>query len=256
MMPPPPYRVAAVLTTLLDGTAFAERFGQGSPAVVAMHGWARNRSDWTTTLERYDALALDLPGFGATPAPESGWGSQEYAEWAAGILKGLDRPVVVGHSFGGRVAVQLAALHPDLLRGVVLTGVPLYRPPSSGGPRLSFRVARALHKRGLIPEGRMEAMRQKYGSEDYRNARGIIRDVFVKVVNEDYTEQLAAIAQDLPVRMVWGEHDTAAPVWMAEKALGQLGDRAALEVVAGSAHLLDAGLVAAVRAAIDELKVA
>jgi len=249
-----------VLTTLLDGTAFAERFGSGQPAVVALHGWARNRSDWTATLEGYDALALDLPGFGATPAPEEAWGSEEYAAWAARIIQELDRPVVVGHSFGGRVAVQLAARYADLLSGVVLTGVPLYKVPSTGKPSLTYRLGRALHAKGLIPEARMEALRQRYGSEDYRNARGVMRDVLVRLVNEDYTAEIAAIAPtDLPIRMVWGEHDTAAPTWMPEQALATLNaaaDHAALEVVGGSAHLLDAGLVTALRSAIDELKAA
>lgn len=245
-----------MLTTLLDGTAFAERFGTGQPRVVALHGWARNRSDWNATLEGYDALALDLPGFGATPAPSEVWGSEAYAAWVARVLGGLDRPIVVGHSRGGGFAVQLAADFPALVGGLVLTGVPLYRPASTGKPKLSFRVARALHAKGLIPEARMEALRQKHGSADYRNAQGIIRDIFVKVVNEDYTAQLAAIPADVPVRLVWGEHDTAAPVWMAQKALEQLGDRASLEVVSGSAHLLDAGLVAALRTAIDEVKAA
>jgi len=248
-----------VLTTLLDGRAFAEKLGQGAPAVVALHGWARTRADWTSTLEGYDALALDLPGFGATPAPEPGpgaaWGSPEYADWLAAILEGLDRPVIVGHSFGGRVGVQLAARRPELVRGVVLTGVPLYKPPATGKPKLAYRLGRALHARGLVPESRMEALRQKYGSEDYRNARGVMRDVLVKVVNEDYTEQVAQIAAgpDLPVRMVWGEHDTAAPTWMPQRALETLGDRARLTVVPGSAHLLDAALVAALRSAIEEL---
>ena len=246
-----------MLTTLLDGTAFAEKFGSGSPAVVALHGWARNRSDWTATLEGYDALALDLPGFGATPAPEEAWGSEEYAAWVARILAELDRPMVVGHSFGGRIAVQLAARYADLLRGVVLTGVPLYRPRATGKPKLPYRIGRALHAKGLVSQARMEALRQKYGSEDYRNARGIVRDIFVKVVNEDYTREIASMAKvELPVRLVWGRHDTAAPTWMAEQALTQLGERATLDVVEDSAHLLDAGLVAALRAAIDEAKAA
>lgn len=243
-----------MLTTLLDGRAFAERYGEGSPTVVALHGWARSRADWSATLEGYDALALDLPGFGATPAPESGWGSAEYADWLATILEGMERPVLVGHSFGGRVSVQLAAKRPELIRGMVLTGVPLYKPPATGRPKLVYRIGRALHARGLIPETRMEALRQKYGSEDYRTARGVLRDVLVRAVNEDYTEQLAAIPAYLPIRLVWGEHDTAAPTWMPERALDTLGDRATLAVVAGSAHLLDAGLVTALRTAIEELK--
>ena len=139
--------VAVVLTTLLGGRAFAERHGEGPAKVVALHGWGRTRADWNATLQGYDALALDLPGFGATPAPDTGWSTSEYAEWVArvprrrGRLRG-DRPVLVGHSFGGRVAVQLAATSPELVRGIVLTGVPLLRPQtaaSQAGARLPRR---------------------------------------------------------------------------------------------------------------------
>lgn len=249
-----PDKVAAVLTTLLDGRAFGEKHGKDAATVVALHGWARNRSDWGSTLEGLDALALDQPGFGATPAPDEAWGSKEYAEWLAQILEGLDRPVLVGHSFGGRVAVQLAAARPELVRGIVLTGVPLFRPKTGGKPKLAYRIGRWLHAKGLIPEARMEALREKYGSTDYRNAKGIIRDIFVKVVNESYGDQLAAIPKDLPVRLIWGENDTAAPVWMPGEAMEILGDNATLEIVPGSAHLLDAGLVKSLRGAIDELR--
>ena len=62
--------LAVVLTTLLGGRAFAERYGESPAKVVALHGWGRTRADWNATLQGYDALALDLPGFGATPAPD------------------------------------------------------------------------------------------------------------------------------------------------------------------------------------------
>ncbi len=242
----------------MGGRAFAERFGEGPAAVVALHGWARTRQDWQATLEGYDALALDLPGFGATPAPETGWSTSEYADWIGEILADLDRPVLVGHSFGGRVAVQLAAASPELVRGLVLTGVPLLRQQASGKkPPLAYRVVHTLHRRGLVGEDRMEEMRRKHGSADYRAARGVMRDVLVKAVNEDYTDELDEIrVHRAPVEMIWGEHDTAAPADMARHAQELLGDAAHLVVVPEAAHLLDAALAPEIRAAVDRLRAA
>ena len=148
--------LAVVLTTLLGGRAFAERHGESPAKVVALHGWGRTRADWNATLQGYDALALDLPGFGATPAPDSGWSTSEYAEWVGECLdevlgSGGERPVLVGHSFGGRVAVQLAATNPELVRGIVLTGVPLLRPETAAAqagvrlPRAAVPQQVALH---------------------------------------------------------------------------------------------------------------
>ena len=70
------------------------------------------------------AVALDLPGFGATPPPPEPWGSEEYARHLLplfeepGVL--AERIVLVGHSFGGRVGVHLATLVPDRIERVVL----------------------------------------------------------------------------------------------------------------------------------------
>ena len=165
--------------------------------------------------------------------------------------------MLVGHSFGGRVAVQLAAESPELVRGVVLTGVPLLKPRATRKPPLAFRVVRALHRHGLVSEQRMEAMRRKRGSADYLAAQGVMREVLVKAVNEDYPDELDAIrVHDLPIAMVWGEHDTAATASMAQHALELLGDAAQLVVVPGSAHLLDPAMATAIRAAIDRLRAA
>jgi pimeloyl-ACP methyl ester carboxylesterase len=251
--------LAGVLTTLLGGRAFAERYGDTSTTVVALHGWGRTRADWSATLQGYDALALDLPGFGATPPPDEGWSTQEYAVWLRECLEdserfGGERPVLVGHSFGGRIAVRLAASNPELVRGLVLTGVPLLRPQAAvSKPPFSFRAMRMLNKWHFISNERMEQERRKRGSADYLAAQGVMREVLVKAVNEDYGDALDAIATtDLPVTMVWGEHDTAATPAMAEQARARLGGHTELVVVPGSAHLLDDALVAALRSAIDQ----
>ena len=71
-------------------------------------------------------IALDLPGFGRSAPPDAPWGAADYAEAVVPVLDAMTRPVVVvGHSFGGRVAVTLAAERPDDVGALVLTGVPL-----------------------------------------------------------------------------------------------------------------------------------
>ncbi|AKT51051.1 hypothetical protein ADJ73_06495 [Arsenicicoccus sp. oral taxon 190] len=237
----------------------AEKHGSGRPRVLAMHGWARNRHDWAPVLRGYDAVALDLPGFGATPPPAQGWSTEQYAEHLLPLLD-ADAPVVLaGHSFGGRVAVHLARLRPEAVQGLLLTGVPLLRPapadaPARRGGPLDLRLAKALHRRGIVPESVVDKYRKKYGSADYNAAQGVLRTVLVKAVNEDYTRELeAARAGGIRTEMVWGEGDTAASVAMARTAAGLIGPTAHLDVVAGSAHLLDDQLVAHLRTALDRL---
>lgn len=233
------------LTALLDGAVLAERTGE-DPKVLALHGWGRTRADWLPVLEGRSGLALDLPGFGASPPPPVAWGAREYAELLAPLLEGGGW-TVAGHSFGGRVAVHLAAGWPSLVDRVVLTGVPLLRRAPSGKAPLAFRLAKRAHAAGLLSDARMEAERRKRGSADYRSAEGVMRDTLVKVVNEDYREQLVGI--EAPVEMVWGASDTAAPLEMAREAQALLR-KATLTVAETSGHLLDDELRRLLRAAL------
>lgn len=230
------------LTALLGGAVLAERSGD-APRVLALHGWGRTRADWQPVLQGVDALAVDLPGFGASPPPTEPWGSRQYAELLAPLLADGGW-TVVGHSFGGRVAVQLAAGWTDRIDRLVLTGVPLLRRTTGGKPPFSFRLAKRLHAMGLVSDARMEAERRKRGSADYRAATGVMRDTLVRLVNEDYRDLLPAI--DVPVELVWGAGDTAAPLEMAREAAGLL-PQATLTVSDTSAHLLDPALVALLR---------
>ncbi len=214
-----------MLQALADGRIFADRTGTGPVQVIGLHGWARDRADLVRALEGFDALNLDLPGFGASPPPDAATGAAGYAAVLVdGLDAALDAPVLaVGHSFGGRVAVCAAAQRPDLFSGLVLTGVPLLRPPGPARkPKWSVRLGKELHRRGLLSDARLEARRQKHGSEDYRNATGVMRDVLVTVVNESYERELGMISA--PVTLVWGARDTAAPVAVAERAAALLAD--------------------------------
>jgi pimeloyl-ACP methyl ester carboxylesterase len=219
--------------------------------VLALHGWRRTSTDFGATLDGLDALALDLPGFGASPPPPEPWGTAEYAHALGSVLAELPTPVVVlGHSFGGRVAVRLAARRPEAVRALVLTGVPLVRPPGRPArrPAAAFRVARWLHRRGVLPEARMEAVRQRYGSADYRAATGVMRDVFVRVVNEEYDDDLRALT--CPVELVWGDDDTDAPPAVAGAAADLLAD-ARVTFLPGAGHLTPLTAAPALRQALD-----
>lgn len=250
-----------VLVAFDDGALFGERWGTGVPAVVALHGWRRSHQDFAACLGPsapggpLPTVALDLPGFGASPEPPGVWGSADYAEAVARVIAGLEGPpapvVVVGHSLGGRVAVRLAAAHPGLVRGLVLTGAPVApRTGQRSRPAAVFRLARRLHRSGLLPEPVMERARQRYGSADYRAATGVMRQVLVRMVGEDYAEALARVR--CPVELVWGDDDTAAPLsgarWLADTLPG-----ARLTVCPGAGHLIPLTAPAALRAATERL---
>jgi pimeloyl-ACP methyl ester carboxylesterase len=242
------------LTSFAGGRLFGARHGSATPWVLALHGWRRTHRDFATVLEGTDAIAIDLAGFGVAPPPPAGWTTAEYAAWVAPVLDEMAPEVVVlGHSFGGRVAVHLAASHPGRVAGLVLTGVPLTRPPgvAPARPPAGFRVGKMLHRAGLVSAARMEVLREKYGSEDYRAAQGSVREVLVKAVNEDYLETLGRYPG--PVEMVWGEGDTAAPVAGAERAAASCG-RCKLVILPGVDHFTPQRAPQELRQALSRLR--
>jgi pimeloyl-ACP methyl ester carboxylesterase len=237
-----------------DGV-FAQVHGSGSPDTVALHGWGRRGADFDAVLTGLDALAVDLPGFGATPPPDEPMGAAGYAARIEPLVEGLGVPVrVLGHSFGGRVAVTLAAARPELVAGLVLTGVPLLRLAAPRAPSLRYRVVRAANRLGVVPDERMERLRRTRGSADYRAATGVMRDVLVTVVNESYERELAAIA--CPVEMIWGGDDTEATPAVAEAAcrlLEEAGAPVTLEVIPGIGHMTPLAVPDRLRAAIERI---
>ncbi len=237
-----------VLTALADDL-LAERTGGPTSEVLALHGWARSGADFAPVVAGTDALAVHLPGFGITPEPPEAWGTVEYADHLARALAGTGPYTVVGHSFGGRVAVRLAVRHPELVRSLVLTGAPLVRATAPPRPALRVRLAKRLAAWHLIPASVVDRARRNAGSEDYRAAQGRMREIFVRVVNEDYREDLARIA--VPTTLVWGELDDAAPLAGARLAHDRVPG-ARLDVVPGGGHLLTGPVAERVAAMLAE----
>lgn len=115
--------------------AFDRTGPAGAPAVVLLHGWPGDRTDWSAVAERlaadHDVVVPDLRGFGASYEPGRDDGADPATTYgavpqAANVARlvgtlGLERPVVAGYDVGSRVAQALAREHPDLVRALVVT---------------------------------------------------------------------------------------------------------------------------------------
>lgn len=243
-----------MLSSFAGGRVLGARVGGRPTTVLGLHGWGRDHRDLLPALDGFPAAAVDLPGFGATPEPPEPWTTAQYADLVAEVVVAdLDAPVtVLGHSFGGRVALRLAQAHPSLVAGLVVSGVPGlvpgHRRPAR--PTLSYRVARALHQVGVLSDARMEQVRLRHGSADYRVASPTMRAVLVAAVNETYDDALSAITG--PVELVWGAADTAAPVATARAAVELLAD-GRLTIVDGVDHFTTEHAAGALHEAVRRL---
>jgi pimeloyl-ACP methyl ester carboxylesterase len=226
----------------IDGLRLQFRLrGVGDPLLL-LHGWGGSSLSFMSVAadleQRFRVLAPDLPGFGFSEAPPSAWGSAEYARAVAVLPRaaGFGAVDVVGHSFGGKVALALATGYPELVRRLVIVGSPIVRLPAEGSVRsrsLAYSALRGV-ARALPPlRGRiLDWGRNRFGSADYR-AAGPLRPTLVRVVNEDWRPALPAV--HAPVLLLWGEDDTEVPLRVAEEALKELPN-ARLTVIGGAGH--------------------
>jgi pimeloyl-ACP methyl ester carboxylesterase len=232
------------------------RHGQPPARVVALHGWRRSHVDFEAVLQGLDATAPDLPGFGAAAPPPTTWGAAAYADAVLPLTQEGPAVVLLGHSFGGKVAVMLAAAYPDNVKALILTGTPLLRPHGATPrkPTLSHRLARTLNRAGFLSDARMEARRRRTGSDDYKAATGVMRDVLVRSIAEvdDGTYKGALANLECPVHFVWGQTDTAAPLQTAREAAALLKNEPSLVILPGVGHMTPLDAPDALRRAIEQ----
>lgn len=252
-----------VLRTFAGDSLFGQRTGAGAARVLALHGWGRTHRDFDAVLgadapsgePALDAIAIDLPGFGASPPPPEPWGSERYAHALVEVLEEMAPQVVVlGHSFGGRVALSVALARPEQVCALVLTGTPLVPIGARRRAPLAFRATRLLHRAGVVSDATMEAARDRHGSSDYRAAHGVVRQVLVRVLSERYEAALDQLR--CPVTLVWGTEDTTVPLAVAERALERLQERPGgiesdLVICPGVGHLLPLEAPQALRSSIE-----
>lgn len=216
--------------------------------LLILHGWGQNLETMRPLGERLawhrPVHLLDLPGFGLSPWAGQDWDTRDYARCVLCYLDrvGLERVDVLGHSFGGRIGLRIAAEWPQRLRRLVLidaAGLPRRRSLPQRGRLLAIRTLGRLLRGLPAPWGRplLAWHRERYGSRDYKNA-GILRGTFVKVVAEDQTANARTIAA--PTLVLWGAEDQETPVEMAHR-FGALIPRAQVVVLPERDHFPFAG---------------
>ncbi|MBD5307935.1 MAG: alpha/beta hydrolase [Bacteroides sp.] len=193
--------------------------GSGSPLIL-MHGWGCSHSTVKSIAqiasETNTVYNIDLPGFGDSEEPDSVWSVEDYTifiEKFAEKLK-IENPVLIGHSFGGRISILMASR--QRVNKVVLVDAAGVKPKRSAKYYVkvySFKLMRLLAETFIGKEKSkawIERRRAKVGSADYAAASPCMRAILSKCVNEDLKSVMPRISA--PTLLIWGENDTATPV--------------------------------------------
>lgn len=165
-------------------------------------------------------LNVDLPGHGQSSEPPTVWGVEDFTAMMEKFISrlGLERPSLVGHSFGGRISLLLSSRNDiDKVLLVDAAGIKPKRGFNYYRKVYAFKTIKNLlilllgKKKGMEM---VEKMRAKKGSADYRNSSPRMRAVMSRCVNEDLKHVMPAIKS--PTLLIWGEDDTATPLSDAE----------------------------------------
>lgn len=215
--------------------------------MVMLQGWGTDLGVYDSVAdainEKYTFVQFDFPGFGGSDEPREAWNVDAYADFFCKFIEalGIKKATLIGHSYGGRVIIKLAAREslPFEITNIVLIDSAGVLPKRSFAQKRKIRRYKVLKRilnlkliYALFPEV-IDDWRSRQGSADYLNATPIMRQCLVMAVNEDLTELLPKIKQD--TLLIWGDKDTATPI-SDGKLMEERIPNSGLAVLQGTGH--------------------
>ena len=202
--------------------------------IVLLHGWGQNIQMMMPFVEifkkNFNVLTIDFPGFGDSEEPKYFWSIYDYTKCIRDLIIFLKikKVILVGHSFGGRVAIVYASKYK--VEKLVCLASPYCREVRK--PPLKTKFYKLI-KRIKSLSWLEKILKNKIGSQDYKNASPIMRGILVKVINENLSECAKKIK--CPTLLIWGDLDTAVPIKRAYELEKMIKDSAVI-VYQGATH--------------------
>lgn len=199
---------------LVEGSRFQTVNGENhSKTIVFLHGWGGSVTGFLFVAKRlatygYRCLLVDFAGFGETPEPNMPYTVRDYSEDLRALLceLSISSAVLVGHSFGGRVAIELAVSHPSLVDKLVLVDSAGCKPRRHIDYYFKIFTHKLLRKIGC---------KGLKGSKDYRVLSPVMRQTFKNVVGYYQDDKLPLIS--CKTAIFWGKNDNETPAYMAKR---------------------------------------
>lgn len=220
--------------------------------ILILHGWGIGSKTWAQVKEILEGMGCrvyvpDLPGFGDNAPPVKPWVIDDYVNWVKSYCEqnGLSQFFLLGHSFGGGIAVKFVNALPEMAKGLILVAPKLHRQKT-----FRYYAGLFLAKIGKIvfsipilfflhPLAR-KVLYELIGSRDYYRLEldktNIMKETFKEVVGADLIPCLAAIKT--PTLIVWGKKDQMTPIsdaYLAHKAI----ENSKLEIIKNGRHALN-----------------
>ncbi len=213
--------------------------GEGKPLLI-LHGWGKGLDAWKKAgeilSEKFQVIIPDLPGFGQSQSPPSFWSLKEYCEFVKGLVNFFDlsKIILVGHSFGGRIAIKLASNPQNFfIEKLILID-------SAGIKRKRFvkqiiLIFSKILKKVPIFQTRIlkKVIYRRILKSDYFDAKPEMKEVLKNILKEDLKKFLPKIT--IPTLIIWGEKDRITPLKDAF-LLNQMIPKSKLEILPKVGH--------------------
>lgn len=203
-----------------DLALYYKMYGTGCNNIIILPGWGDTRKTFNEFInhyqEDYKIYILDYPGFGKSTFPERDLTIFNYAKLIRDFMDDLkiSNPIIIAHSFGGRIATLLVTKYNVKVSKMVFMNVAGIRRKSFKRwfRQIIYKIRKKLSI--FIPHKRrnsyLKRLRNKYGSEDYNNLSTNMVKTFSNIVNEDLRQYIPQIRND--VLLIWGMMDEATPL--------------------------------------------
>lgn len=192
--------------------------------IIILHGWASSAEKWQVVKQGIKEQGIrvivpDLPGFKKETELSQSWNLDDYVDWLANFFsKACPEPAegfLLGHSFGGRIAIKFAAKYPEKLKGLILVssaGIKHKRTPYIRAILDMAKIGRQCRFAPFFPFLRKIFYKYILRRTDYINAEKMpfLKETFKNIIREDLTQSLSQIKT--PTLIIWGEKDKITPL--------------------------------------------
>lgn len=199
---------------------YFEKIGSGNP-IILLHGWAASSTIFesiTNILKtKYTIYVIDLPGFGKSEEPDKPYNLDDYVDLLYQFIIDLDiyNPILLGHSFGGRIAIKFASLY-NVSKLILVDSAGLKQKNfiKTKTKILLYKLKKKYYKitKNVI---KYNDLLINSGSTDYKEASVIMKKILVNVTNEYLDKYLKDITCDTLI--IWGKKDDVTPYYNAVK---------------------------------------
>ena len=196
--------------------------------ILILHGWGLSGERYASLQkllqkQGYLVYAPDFPGFGKSETPQKPFNLEDYAQFLFTYIEKnkIHHPIVIGHSFGGRVALYFTEKYPHIIQALVLTGTPGFTPIPKKRLALFILIAKiggiffSIPPLSLFHDFIQRWYYYVVGAKEFFRAEGAMRETFKRVVQEDLVPNMEALK--IPCLLMWGEYDIIIPISIAER---------------------------------------